>query len=174
MTDLHTFVTAPSLPVAGLLVGEPADADAVGYLLPRWSTVGRSVRGTKMRTVPAVFDEFAAAFQFPYYFGENKDAFDECMRDLDEFVGAADGYLVVVRDAPALLSAEPDELSWFVDAMAFYADHWRGIGPAGGAAGQVPRPFRVVLQATAQESGELTARWSRAGGTLTPVTSPGA
>ena len=42
----------------------------------------------EFRSVAAVFDEFAAAFQFPYYFGRNKDAFDECMRDLDEFVGA--------------------------------------------------------------------------------------
>lgn len=42
----------------------------------------RFVRGQKMRSVEALFDEVSSAFQFPYYFGENWAALDECIRDL--------------------------------------------------------------------------------------------
>ncbi len=139
--DLHSFV-ADSDPVVAVLAGDAAAAGAVRFAVPAY--VVREVRGAKMPTVPAVFDEFAAAFQFPWYFGENKDAFDECMRDLDEFVGAAPGYLVVVRDAEQLLAAATPELAWFLAATTFYAESW--------AARQVA--FRVVLQ-TGQPEGWL-------------------
>ena len=42
-------------------------------------TSARILRGWKMRTVTKMFDEFGAAMQFPYYFGENWPAFDECL-----------------------------------------------------------------------------------------------
>lgn len=126
MVSVRDFVAAHRGPAVGVLDG---DIDGLRYSLAEAGCVVREVRGAKMPTVAALFDEFAAAFQFPAYFGENKDAFDECMRDLDEFLvdrpdGAA-GYLVVVRDADALLRDQPRELGWFVDAMDFYAEHWR-------------------------------------------------
>jgi hypothetical protein len=37
----------------------------------------RMTRGRKMRTVDGLFDEMAAALQFPCYFGANWDAFSE-------------------------------------------------------------------------------------------------
>jgi hypothetical protein len=45
--------------------------------------VVRSVRGRKMTTTAQLYDEFAAALQFPPYFGENWAAFDECLSDMD-------------------------------------------------------------------------------------------
>jgi hypothetical protein len=42
-------------------------------------SVVRFLRGKKMTTAQGLYDEFAAAFQFPYYFGNNGDAFDECL-----------------------------------------------------------------------------------------------
>ncbi|NUS42805.1 MAG: barstar family protein [Mycobacteriaceae bacterium] len=100
--------------------------------------VVRDVRAAKMTTVAGVFDEFAAALQFPFYFGENKDAFDECLADLDDFVGLAFGYVVMVRDAELLLAAEPQQRVWFFDAMDCAARVW--------AARPTPIAFRVVLQ----------------------------
>src|SRR5262249_52404434 len=54
--------------------------------------VVRVIRGRKSRTVRAFFDEVSAALQFPYYFGENWAAFDECITDLDWLAG--DAYLL--------------------------------------------------------------------------------
>ncbi|MTK34715.1 hypothetical protein GL305_33545 [Nocardia seriolae] len=122
-------------PVLGVLPVTAAEFSGVRYRIPD-GYLSRELRGRKMRTVAGVFDEFAAAFQFPYYFGENKDAFDECLRVLDEFVGDAMGYVVVVRNAALMLDQQQGERDWFAEAMADAAASWdkRGI------------PFRVVLQ----------------------------
>ena len=40
-------------------------------------------RGQKMQTCDSAFDEMSAALQFPYYFGNNWNAFDECLNDPD-------------------------------------------------------------------------------------------
>ncbi|MVU78795.1 hypothetical protein GPX89_16275 [Nocardia sp. ET3-3] len=141
---LSQFLSAPAddvtqrradVPVLGVLPIGAAEFSGVRYRIPE-GYLSREVRGRKMRTVAELFDEFAAAFQFPYYFGENKDAFDECLRDLDEFVEAAMGYVVVVRNAALMLDREPGERAWFAEAMTDAAASWdkRGI------------PFRVVLQ----------------------------
>ncbi|MFH5208669.1 barstar family protein [Antrihabitans spumae] len=121
MSDIEKILTGS--PVVGRIVAARDDG-SISYRATELGYLVRTVRGDKMPTVQRLFDEFAAAFQFPDYFGENKDAFDECMRDLDEFVGAAPGYVVVVRAAEQLLSREPEERRWFVDAMDFYAQEW--------------------------------------------------
>jgi RNAse (barnase) inhibitor barstar len=61
----------------------------------------RMVRGNKSKTVPDFFNEIGAALQFPYYFGENWDAFDECITDLSWLDG--DAYLLIVNQANLLL-----------------------------------------------------------------------
>ena len=110
-------------PVIGALAVDASQFSGVRYDAPTDYRV-RELRGAKMRTVAELFDEFAAAFQFPYYFGANKDAFDECLRDLDDFVGEAPGYVVVVRTAADLLADQPAERAWFDSAMRDAAAYW--------------------------------------------------
>jgi RNAse (barnase) inhibitor barstar len=61
-----------------------------------------------MRTVNSLFDEIAASFQFPWYFGENWDALDECLNDLAWL--PARSYLLGIMDASQVLSEEEHEL----------------------------------------------------------------
>ncbi|MEV4130405.1 barstar family protein [Nocardia sp. NPDC049707] len=126
---------AASALVLGALPVDAPTLSGVRYDAPVDYAV-RELRGPKMRTTARVFDEFAAAFQFPYYFGANKDAFDECLRDLDDFVGPAAGYVAVIRDSADLLIDELEERGWFAEAMRDAADYWSTKGLA----------FRVVLQ----------------------------
>lgn len=149
MATIAEFVSLESTASVGLLEATAHEASALRYRLPADGIVVREVRARKMPTIGAVFDEFAAAWQFPYYFGENKDAFDECMRDLDEFVGRARGYVVVVRDCAELLRDERAELDWFFDAMAFYTDEWANLAE--------PAVFRVVLQTEPGSSAPVRA-----------------
>ncbi|WP_067674031.1 barstar family protein [Nocardia miyunensis] len=127
---------ASTASVLGSLTADAAGFSGVRFRAPEGYVV-RELRGSKMRTLAGVFDEFAAAFQFPYYFGENKDAFDECLRDLDEFVGQAPGYVAVVRDSAQLLAERSAERDWFVSAMTDCARYWS----------EHEGSFRVVLQA---------------------------
>jgi hypothetical protein len=135
---IEQFVAVDNSRVLGLAPVTPGELSVLRYRLPANGYLVRELRGSKMSTVSALFDEFAAALQFPYYFGENKDAFDECMRDLDEFVGIAAGYVLVIRDAEQVLSAEPDQRRWLYDVLRHFADDWAGRA--------VAVVFRVVLQ----------------------------
>ncbi|WP_067646514.1 barstar family protein [Nocardia harenae] len=131
---LARFLTQEHQPLGSLAV-DPAEFSEVRHRAPAGFVV-RELRGGRMRTISGVYDEFAAAFQFPYYFGANKDAFDECLRDLDESLGAAEGYLAVVRNSTELLAEQPAERAWFGAAMRDGAEYWARKNVL----------FRVVLQ----------------------------
>jgi len=51
--------------------------------------IARIIRGRRCSSVEALFQEWAAALQFPYYFGNNWDAFEECISDLEWLSGRA-------------------------------------------------------------------------------------
>ncbi|MFD3429459.1 barstar family protein [Nocardia fluminea] len=136
--------SATTPPVLGALAVDANQFGGIRYDAPADYRV-RELRGTKMRTVAELFDEFAAAFQFPYYFGANKDAFDECLRDLDDFVGDAPGYVAVIRTADDLLAEQPAERAWFEAAMRDCAAYWARRDVA----------FRVVLQGDADTFGAV-------------------
>ncbi|WP_069163627.1 barstar family protein [Nocardia altamirensis] len=140
--DAATAQSGVAHPVSAAVLGaaevDAAELSGVRYRAPSGYVV-RELRGAKMRTVARLFDEFAAALQFPYYFGDNKDSFDECLRDLDDFVGDATGYVVVVRDSGHLLAEAPTERTWFGEAIRDCAEYWTRKGI----------PFRVVLHGEA-------------------------
>jgi len=54
-----------------------------------WKIAVKVIRGKKMRTRADLFNELAAALQFPSYFGENWAALEECLDDL-EWIPAED------------------------------------------------------------------------------------
>ena len=97
-------------PFLHLLTSTASDAFDMAWALsvessPR--TVARVVRGAKCKHGPGLFDEFAAAWQFPPYFGENWDAFDECLADLEWLPASA--YVLFVTDAVEILDDESAE-----------------------------------------------------------------
>lgn len=100
-----------------------ADETVAASAINGWRDSGlvvRTVRGRKMRSRQGLFDEFAAALQFPLYFGENADAFDRPSRrrvtteDIayvrDEMMRAR-GIVMGAGVVPLLLSctAQPDD-----------------------------------------------------------------
>src|SRR5262249_13001237 len=83
-----------------------SDASSTADAASRWTQAGltvRTVRGRKMRTVDGLFDEMAAALQFPYYFGENWPAFNECLADMD-WLPMGLGIAIVMIDAIDVLA----------------------------------------------------------------------
>lgn len=79
------------------------------------STAIRFVRGAKLKTTQGLFDEFSAAMQFPYYFGENWNAFRDCLLDLEWL--SSDAYGVVVSDSQRLLEESPKDLEILIDYL---------------------------------------------------------
>ncbi|MFI6870031.1 barstar family protein [Nocardia sp. NPDC050406] len=145
LTRFLTPLTTPQAHLTEMALNMPA-LGSLAMDAQRFSGLRRSVghqtrvlRGKKMRTVAALYDEFAAALQFGYYFGENADAFDDCMRDLDDTLGAAEQYVLLVYDAAQLLADEPRQRAWFAEAMADCARYWADEEVI----------FRVILQGPA-------------------------
>lgn len=109
----------------------------------------RIVRGNKMRRLDDLYDEFAAALQFPDYFGENWDAFDECLADL-EWLPAA-GYVLLISGAVEVLSEEPErQFATFVSVLSGICEEW--------ARAKTPKPFHVLFQCTESDVESLRRR----------------
>ncbi|GAA4808094.1 barstar family protein [Tomitella cavernea] len=148
MTEVEKFAASGGRTVG---IARPGDT-AAGEVIVALENAGfavNTVSAEHMHTVGGVFEEFSAALEFPDYFGNNKDAFDECMRELDETVGEASGYAIVIRHASELLADEPDELEWFVDAFQFYEEHY----------GDSEVEFRVLLVVAPGESDDVQEQW---------------
>ena len=125
--------------------------------------VVRFIRGKKCTTVQAMFDEFGAALQFPYYFGENWPAFDECINDLEWVPG--DSYALFIEDAPLLLSGAEDE-DWRIFVRTLTEANTQWVTPNQfNPRNWPPIPFHVVLQcATQQDMASVSHRLTDAQG----------
>jgi hypothetical protein len=133
-----------------LFIGTESDADDLWHSWINEHTVVRQVRGHKMHTTHALFDEFAAAWQFPWYFGGNWDALEECLADLSWL--PAKTYVLGIRRAADILqsdSAEQRRVFWTL-------------------LGNIAREktVRVVLQCTSQDEASLRKALTAAGVSL--------
>jgi hypothetical protein len=139
-------------------VGTPGKVYDAAWALrrePRIRTASRVLRGTKMRTWAALYDEIGAALQFPPYFGENTNALEECIIDLEWL--EADAYVLTILDAVRVLDrATPADGPIFWDILREAAEEWGRPVTEG-----VPRParvFRVVAHCSAEEEAGLRKR----------------
>ena len=126
----------------------------------------RVVRGRKMKIKQSLFDEFAAAFQFPLYFGENWYAFHECVRDLEDLL-AGKGYVVVITEPDEVLAGEDeDRLRLLVNSLTDAAGEWSKPIERGEWWDRPAMPFHVVLAGQREVLQRASRRWRAAGGAL--------
>ena len=64
------------------------------------------IRGTRCTTEIAFFREMSASLQFPYYFGENWPALDECLCDLEWL--RFEKLLIIIDDFGRLFSSQAE------------------------------------------------------------------
>ncbi len=95
--------------------------------------VVRKIQGKNCNSTQELFKEFSSALQFPYYFGYNWDAFDECMSDL-AWLGEKEGYLIFITNSELLLTKD---LDIFIDILKAVVDFWK----------EKNKVFKVVFQA---------------------------
>ncbi|MEV6561697.1 barstar family protein [Nocardia sp. NPDC051756] len=133
------------------------------------------VRGTRMAKTADLFAEFSAAFQFPWYFGQNWHAFDECMTDLDEWLPPGPrGYAVAVWHADSVLIKDKSALETLIRSLN--SIHQELAEPSGlvstgtGVTPPASRGFQVLLHCEPDARDKLTKRWTRAGSRLDPLT----
>lgn len=157
----------PAISLSEFLESAGSDGPAVGLWVghrPPLAPVGiefREISGRAMTTLDGLYDTYARAWDFPDYFGRNRDAFDECMRELDESGTENDsavpaGYLTAIVDADRTLGDDPEAFEWFARSQLRYREHYRDVA--------VPRGiFAVLLETSESRRHDLIARWRRAG-----------
>ncbi|MCA6501879.1 MAG: barstar family protein [Pseudanabaena sp. M135S2SP2A07QC] len=111
-----------------------------------------------MRTVTGFFNEIAAAFQFPVWFGENWDAFIDIVRDRSWLSGT----IVTVYDANLLLiDATGKDRANLADVLNLcnrygedtYATIETDLNDEDG--------FHLLCSVSEEEKGEFLARWKQ-------------
>jgi len=114
----------------------------------------RVVRGNKMLRRDCLFNEFSAAYQFPDYFGENWDALEECLADIEWL--PAKGYVLFVANTTEVLSQEQNEqFEIFAKVLSRTCEEW--------ARTQTPKPFHILFQCVNSELDHLRQRFQSAG-----------
>jgi len=150
----HNRLLRPEGPWLHLLAGTEEAGRELLQELSRSGrhVVGRVIRGQKCRTTPDFFNECAAALQFPSYFGENWDAFEECIADLEWLPG--DAYVLLIINSSHLLDKEPaEQLHLLLQVLNQAGQEW---GQLGGDSGPRPaKPFHVILQCRKEEEAGL-------------------
>lgn len=142
---MTTSLLHPAPPWLLRFDGAPGEAHDLSVRLSQQDIVARVVRGSKMRSYGALFDEIGAALQFPDYFGENWAALDECLGDLDWLPGVA--YVLIVTRAEQLLAdEEPDALNAFLKIIETVAVTWASPNAEDEGPTKEAIPFHCVLQ----------------------------
>jgi hypothetical protein len=137
-------------------------AETPSLLAPPAGVELRTIDGARTKTLDALYDSFAEAWHFPPWFGRNKDAFNDFMRDLDNMIDTAlgkppaPGYLTEITDAQLLLVEQPGAFPWFAKKMPFYRDYYRNEASPSAA-------FGLLLSAPSDQLHEVRERWQTAG-----------
>ncbi len=121
--------------------------------------VVRILRGHRCATSQAVFQEWAAALQFPYYFGENWDALDECLTDLEWLPGSC--YVFFVMRLDRVLPGLDDEFNIFIDVLREAHQEWKI--PNRYNTDWPAAPFTLVFHTELDQANDALVRLRKAG-----------
>lgn len=142
------------------------DTGQVSNAIEGWVSSGlttRVVRGRKMRCLPSLFDELAAALQFPLYFGENEDAFEECLSEPSAQLVDMGLVLVITDPGDVLLQERPSAALWFGRALATAAKEWATPVDSGEWWDRPAVPFHVILAGDHVEKEDVLRFWTPLG-----------
>lgn len=142
--DISRFINSGDQSVHLLLASDSDFCDSIWNIASTTDkvVVARVVRGHKCTRASSLFDEFAAAFQFPYYFGENWNAFSECLSDL-EWIAAEAVVIAITQAGDLLADASPEEFKTLFSILATVSEEWSNTEPEDGFLG---RTLQILLQ----------------------------
>ncbi len=165
-----------------ILIGDPwgvvvscAESDIdnfVGYLgVEPPKGVLRILRGRNCRNRAALFNEWAAALQFPWYFGRNMDAFQECLEDLDDW---QDGnyYAIFVTTSDEVLMESENDFKVLIEVLQSVTKGWQKDWDEVSGGPRSKKPFKIVFQCQHENTDFFLTRL-RSGGYDLPLRSLG-
>ena len=121
------------------------EADNFIYDLQRESHDGviRTIRGHKCANLRDLHNEVAAALQFPGYYGENWDAMNECLNDLEWLPGS--WYLLHLCRPEAVLADDDDDFRIFMSILLNASRTWANPSLKGFSSERPSKPFNIIV-----------------------------
>ncbi len=104
-----------------LVKTRPRDINIFSNDSEKNGVVSKLIRGENCTNSKELFKEFSSALQFPYYFGNNWNAFDECISDL-YWIKSEKGYILFIINSESLLEKD---LDIFLDTLKDASKFWR-------------------------------------------------
>jgi len=86
------------------------------------------IEGKNIARKEQLLNHVATALRFPGYFGDNWDALEECLADM-EWIDAP-GYVIYYDHIDVLLAAHPDQFATFVEICRDAVGSWKEDGTA--------------------------------------------
>jgi len=123
--------------------------------------VVRIIRGKRCNTIKGFFQEWAAALQFPYYFGENWGAFDECINDLEWL--PAKSYVIFVTHIDCVLPDSKEDFRIFTEILKDSASEWRNSVEVTAQSGRIITPFHIIFHSEPENENNARNRLKEAG-----------
>ncbi len=118
--------------------------------------------GSVMSTLDEMYQEFSSVLQFPDYFGNNFNALEECLTDLEWL--SATGYLLIFKNAEHLLEKEQDDvLEGFLSILSEAGEEWARPVRQGEAWDRDGMPFHTVLMFDKNNSSAFSHRLKNIG-----------
>ncbi|MFQ3610678.1 MAG: barstar family protein [Fimbriimonadales bacterium] len=109
----------------------------------------RTLQGRRCSTKQPCLREFAKVLEFPPYFGYNRDALDECLADLADWL-PANGYVLVFLNSDQLLADSEEDFRILIEVLQTAANEW--------ASRQPPVPFHAIFQCLPSAKDRMLAR----------------
>ena len=104
-------------------VASHVDTKALQSLAKRCGFAFFHIDGKNIARKEQLLNHAATALRFPAHFGDNWDALEECLADM-EWVDA-DGYVIYYDHIDGLLGAHPDQFETFVEIVRDAVASWK-------------------------------------------------
>lgn len=113
-----------------------------------------SIDGKDCSNKKALFNTFSSELQFPDYFGNNWDAFNDCFNDLEWL--DSNQYVLFFENFEEILTQDINELDIFIEIIEKAIKEWT-LGVDYGI-NRLPKPFHLVIQANKNIAVELSSK----------------
>ncbi len=130
--------------------------------------ITRFIRGARCKSEQSHFQEWAAALQFPYYFGGNWDAFDECINDLSWLESTS--YRMVITNADKIMPDVQEGFSTLLTLLLEAAAQWQLGAP--GSEGKRKALFSIILHCENENMDSLKSQTSHLRIEASPIVIP--
>jgi RNAse (barnase) inhibitor barstar len=113
-----------------------------------------SIDGKDCSNKAALFNTFSAKLQFPDYFGNNWDAFNDCLTDLEWL--NSNQYVLFIKNFEETLTQNQGELDIFFEIVEDAIKEWNAGTDYG--IERLTMPFHLVIHANTNIAAELSSK----------------